>query len=252
MIDRSTNIQSALRSRQRGFLLNPFRFAPSVPTDPHWSNVVLMLPLSDSLNDVSSSPKTMTIAGTVANTSEVTLFGNPVAKFSGGASALLASSAEFVLGNGPYTLEAWMYLLSGDSGGFGSLTASGEVYYGTSFWIVGGGGAFRTRAGRSVTGSFNDTMGVGSLPIASWFHVAITHNGNTTDPNRLKMWINGALNASGDAQFPMNLEQFAVGRAYPNQAADGLDGYMSNVRVTAGVERYSATFTPPSSPFPTA
>lgn len=37
MIDRSTNIQAALRSRQRGFLLNPFRFGstppPSYPLD---------------------------------------------------------------------------------------------------------------------------------------------------------------------------------------------------------------------------
>lgn len=34
MIDRSTNIQSALRSRQRGFLLNPFRFGSGTPPTP--------------------------------------------------------------------------------------------------------------------------------------------------------------------------------------------------------------------------
>lgn len=32
MIDRSTNIQAALRSRQRGFLLNPFRFGAPAPS----------------------------------------------------------------------------------------------------------------------------------------------------------------------------------------------------------------------------
>lgn len=31
MIDRSTNIRAALKSRQRGFLLNPFRFGSGVP-----------------------------------------------------------------------------------------------------------------------------------------------------------------------------------------------------------------------------
>ena len=34
MIDRSTNILAAMRSRQRGFLLNPFRFGSGSPTAP--------------------------------------------------------------------------------------------------------------------------------------------------------------------------------------------------------------------------
>ena len=35
MIDRSTNINAALRSRQRGFLLNPFRFQAPAPSTPY-------------------------------------------------------------------------------------------------------------------------------------------------------------------------------------------------------------------------
>ena len=42
MILRSTNVRAALRRRQRGFLLNPYRFGgPS--GDPHWAHVVMLL-----------------------------------------------------------------------------------------------------------------------------------------------------------------------------------------------------------------
>lgn len=226
------------------------------PGDPLFANVALLLPLNGSVGgtsfvDASPTPKAITVAGTVSVSNEQTLFGGNVAKFSGGASALLASSSEFSMGNGPYTMEAWMYLLSDAAGGFGNLTQSGEVYHGTSFWMTGAG-AFRSRNGRSVAGGFSDTMGSGSLPIGSWFHVATCHNGSTTDPNRLKIWISGALNAQGGADFPVNLEQFAVGRAYPNSALDGLNGYMSNMRVTVGAARYDSPFTPPTAPFPTS
>lgn len=227
------------------------------PGDPLYANVALLLPMSGVVGgttfaDASPAPKAITTSGTVAVSNEVTLFGSNVAKFSGGMSALLASSSEFAaMGNGPYTMEAWMYLLSDSAGGFGNLTASGEAYNGTSFWMTGPG-AFRARNGRSVAGSFSDVMGSGGLPIGNWFHVAVCHNGNTSDPNRMKIWVAGALNAQGTAAFPVSSSQFAVGRAYPSAADSGLSGYMSNMRLTIGAERYNSPFTPPTGPFPTS
>jgi hypothetical protein len=52
MLSRSTDIRSALRSRQRGFLLNPYRFGSPPPTSPTLPNLVGWYKLGTDITEV--------------------------------------------------------------------------------------------------------------------------------------------------------------------------------------------------------
>lgn len=227
-----------------------------IPGDPDYPSVALLLPLNGaaggaSFTDASAAPKTVTVAGSVAHSNEQTPFaGMTSAKFSGGASTLLASDSSFAFGTGNFTIEALVYLTSNDDGGFGNLaTSSNSGGQGVAFWLTGAG-SFRVRIGQSVAGQFDDIMGSGAFPTGVWRHVAVTRDG--TGANGVKIWMHGELNAQGTSARSINMASFAVGRAYPSESSGGTSGYISNVRVTPGLARYTSAFTPPAAPFPTS
>jgi len=49
-----------------------------------------------------------------------------------------------------------------------------------------------------------------------------------------------------------NSNQVFIGRYRNASTAFDFDGYIDDLRITKGVARYTANFTPPTAPFPTA
>ena len=75
-------------------------------------------------------------------------------------------------------------------------------------------------------------------PLNVWNHVAITRSGTS-----LNLWLNGTSIASGTTSADIGgSSSFKVGwgRQYLFQ------GYMQDVRITIGLARYTANFTPPT------
>jgi regulation of enolase protein 1 (concanavalin A-like superfamily) len=83
-----------------------------------------------------------------------------------------------------------------------------------------------------------------TLPVAGWHHMAIIRNG--TD---LRMYLDGISQGSktssddvvGNAGYT-----FEIGRN-PNNSLF-FDGYLSNIRITKGIARWTTNFAPPASP----
>lgn len=116
MICRSTNIRAALRSRQRGFLLNPYRFGV---TDPSFASVVLGLALdgsngSTTFTDYSGAANTITVNGSAQLSTAQAQFGGASALFNGTTDWLRApQSVNFqMFGAGDASIEFWAYFAS--------------------------------------------------------------------------------------------------------------------------------------------
>lgn len=79
-----------------------------------------------------------------------------------------------------------------------------------------------------------------------WQHVTFTKDGITW-----RLFLDGVLDAFGDetGTYGANLNMFHIGRDPSNTARD-FAGHMDDVRITKGVARYTATFTPPAAAFP--
>lgn len=233
MIDRSTDIKAALRSRQRGFLLNPFRFGGG-GGDPYFSNVVSLLHFDSAFPDVKG--KTWTPTGSATTSTAVKKFGVASGYFNGGYIAS-ASSSDWAFGTGDFTVELWLYPGTVPTGAYFSPIGN---------WAASVGWCFFMRTDSKIQFSNGSTFVLSSSTISSsnWYHIAYSRQGTTG-----RLFIEGAK--VGEITDNVNLTStnaVCIGR---NGAASDLWlGYIDEVRVTKGVARYTANFTPPTAPFP--
>lgn len=174
------------------------------------------------------------------------------AKF--GVSSMLAAagfvatvdSTDFTLGAGDFTIDFWF---NANGNTFSSLFLAGQLNStgaaASSSWevLIGAGGvsfiAYQGAASVLVTGvaSFSGT--------AVWTHVAVVRSGAT-----LSLYLNGVLGASVGISGAINdsAASLGVGRAgdFPNNP---WSGYIDEFRLSVGVARWSANFTPPTAPY---
>lgn len=87
--------------------------------------------------------------------------------------------------------------------------------------------------------SFVDRMNSGTLA-AGWHFIAMTQSGTTKT-----LFVDGVLTATC-----VDTAQFGARQIATDGTANPFNGYIDEVRQTNGVVRYTATFTPPNSPFP--
>ena len=108
MISRSTDIRSALRSRQRGFIMRPNRMGST--GDPYFAQVQALLHFdgvsgTSTFTDVKGHGFALSGAPVIQNGQFV--FGNCAAAFSG-TQSILSTSADFTIGANDYTVDFWL------------------------------------------------------------------------------------------------------------------------------------------------
>lgn len=87
-----------------------------------------------------------------------------------------------------------------------------------------------------------------TLSTNTWYHFAATRSGST-----VRFFVNGTQ-AGADATATGNCtgtQSVKIGVNGDGDVSD-VDGYIDEVRITKGVARYTANFTPPAAPFPDA
>ena len=224
----------------------------SGPSDPEFANVSLLLHMdgsngSTTFTDSSSNAFTGTRYGSLAVSTTESKFGGASAAFSGGTSqdALdFADNAAFDFGTGDFTLECWAYL-NGTPSNVNALIAK----YGNGgnewiWWVNNSGKLMFYTDGGSVTSG-------ASVPTGQWTFLSVTRQSGT-----VKVFIGGAQEASGTISTDFNgSATLSVGNypafgSFNSGFVIAVDGYLDDVRITKGVARYTAAFTPPTAPFP--
>jgi len=216
----------------------------SLVTDPYFAFVQSLLHFdgadgSTTFTDVTG--KTWTFTGAVEIDTAKAKFGGAAGLFAGGA-INTPSHAGFGFGSGPYTVEGWIW----------PNAASGNK----NIMDFRGGGA----VGIGIYHSASDANTPNRLVIAN--NAAIIAGGDSTQ------WSNSAFQHWAVCRDASNLIRGFIdgvqvwsvtdARTYASSApltigTDGatpLTGSLDEVRITKGVARYTANFTPPSAPFP--
>ena len=223
----------------------------TVAHDPYFSDVVLLLHLdgangSTTITDSSSSLKTVTANGAAQISTARSVFGGASLRLTAYSDFLsLPNSSDFDFGTGDFTIEARCYCIStGTSGGniFGRWGLGPTTSADFILAIAGGNLVFPINGGAVTLASPS------TFPLNVYKHVAVTRSGTT-----FKLWLDGALQdtQTSSAAIQNTLAQ-PIRVGIWNDSTSSLNGYIDEIRITKGVARYTAAFTPPTSASPNA
>jgi len=205
--------------------------------DPYFANVSLLLHMdgsngSTTFTDSSSNAFAITANGNAQISTAQSKFGGGAGLFDGNGD-YLSFSALNIGALQDVTLECWIYLNS----------VSDVGIFGTSF--SGNWQLLSVISGKlsAYWNGLEPAELTGSITTQTWYHVAITRESGT-----LRIFVNGVLRDSKSGSTN-NTTVTEIGR---NAYRGPLDGYIDDARITIGVARYTANFTPPTAPFPDA
>jgi hypothetical protein len=228
----------------RGQALFTSNFAPPVSPLTSIQNTSLVL------NGTSAGVYDMSMMNdyeTVGNSSLITnieKYGNSSLYFDGTGDYLLApASQNIVFRTGNFTIECWLYLTATgvDDGVIIENRSSGASTSGFAFNTRGVAGGYKINF---YVGGFNITPN--SVTYSSWNHIAVTRSSGT-----VRIFLNGVIDLTVTINTNLTDSSMTIGQSllYANS---NITGYIDDLRITKGVARYTANFTPPSSPFITS
>jgi hypothetical protein len=207
------------------------------PSDPEWANVSLLIYGEDDITD--ETGKTITINGNTALSSSQAKFGANSIYFDGSGDYLqLASSEYFNFADGDFTVECLAYITSFSSNGTFIDLRSGTGAN-NNFQL-----GHNTANGLSFNTSNGATTVTHALSLNTWHYITLVR-----DSGVIKLFVDGVLLKTVSYSHTMSAGYLYVGRYSLITTAD-FKGYMEQIRITKGVARYTASFTPPTEPFP--
>ena len=225
-----------------------------VPNDPNFAFNSLLLHGNGTngstvITDSSGSPKTVTAGGNAQISTAQSKFGGASIAFDGAGDSLSAGISEdwtFLNDGTAFTVEAFVRgsVFSGSQVIASTILNSASV--GISLSVNSGNPLFRIARGSSGSLALNlqaDTV----LSVDTWHHLALV----LTAEGLGAVYVNGTLDKSGTASSLSLLRPsypLSIG-ANPNIDLF-FNGYIDDLRITKGVARYTANFTPPTAPFP--
>lgn len=211
--------------------------------DPYFANVSLLLHM-----DGSNGGTTFTDVKGHAFTANGSTTSTASPKF-GSASLLNASgqwidtpnSTDFAMGSGDFTVECSVKTATSGLYFFGQCDSAGSV---TSLYGYVNGSVARVGVYIGGTAYFLD--GVTSVVDSAWHHIAFTRAGGT-----VRLFQDGVLQSSGSAGGTVTAApyRFSIGRI-GEYGSSNFVGNIDEFRLTKGVARYTANFTPPAAAFP--
>jgi hypothetical protein len=218
-----------------------------VEGDLNYSNVSLLLHGngtngSTTIVDSSPSPKTVTAVGNAQISTAQSKFGGSSIAFDGTADSLTISGSDLLnFGAGDFTVECWIYLAN--------TTQTKVIIKGSA------NNSFFFRIGQSFTGNVNG-LGVARNNTADtdrcsftfnslqWYHIAVARTNST-----IRFFVDGiqqtTTNASDGSFSYANAPTVTMGSSH----SEDFNGYIDDLRITKGIARYTANFTPPTAAF---
>lgn len=200
------------------------------------ANTKLMLHCN-SLADASTSGHTVTANGGAATSTTQSKFGGTSLKFTATSAHWYSvpSHADFNFGSGDFTIDWWAYEISGTLPITSIAREATATYppfilnYNSSIWMSSNGTFWDIAAGCTF----------GTPVYNSWQHFEISRQGNT-----FRTFRNGVQQDTWTSSlaFPSNSNPLSIGKC--QNGGSYMNGYMDEIRVSKGVCRHTANFTP--------
>lgn len=171
----------------------------------------------------------------------VVKYGTGSMKFDGTGDWLtFVDSPNTQLGSGDFTIEGWVNLsLLGSARG---IFSKGTSTTGLSLAVNALNQVVFNYTASSLTGTT-------ALMATTWYHIAVVRSGSAT--GNVKIFINGTADATSGGAITDNFNQTNAGYIGADRVGTSpMNGYIDDLRITKGVARYTANFTPPTAALP--
>lgn len=225
----------------------------AVPTDPYWEQVVALLHFDGpdgSTTFTDQTGKTWTGYGNAQIDTAQSKFGGASLLLDGSGDYLSAAdSDDFNFAAGDFTVEGWFR--EAVPGAIRQIIGqhTTESKYNSSFLVMSDNSVITLNV---FVGSTNHIISAaGTHALNTWHHFAAVRDGGT-----LRLFLNGTSVGTTSISGAVNnsTRPVYVGVVGNNFGPDAgnyyFNGHIDELRITKGVARYTANFTPPTKPFP--
>jgi hypothetical protein len=199
------------------------------------------------ITDAAAKNVLETVGGAAISTTQ-SKFGGSSMAFDGSGDYLIFPSPQtqnFVYGTGNFTIEFWFYM--------SALAGSGNFYVLYDGRPASTTGAYVNLAINNATPEsyVNGATVISGSPLSAntWYHFAYARSGSST-----KMFINGIQVGStytDNTNYINAANRPVIGTNGFTLGNSNFNGYIDDLRITKGLARYTANFTPPTQAFPT-
>lgn len=227
----------------------------TVPTTPPTAiaNTSLLLNYTNGgITDATAKGVFETVGSAQISTAQSKWGGSSIA-FDGNADYLTSPvSTLYEFGTGDFTVELWVRFNS--TSGTVPMVNLGYGYNGTPLGAYNAWGVVIINNvfyfSRYLTdGSSNDFTASWTPATNTWYHVAVSRQGTS-----LRAFIDGTQLGTTQTNsvnyVRVNSDPLYIGQYFAGSANRYLNGYIDDLRITKGLARYTANFTPPTAPFP--
>lgn len=223
-----------------GSAIAPPSGGPTAPLTAVTNTRLLLGMTNAGIPDLAMQNNLETVGNAQVSTS-VKKYGTGSLAFDGTGDYLSASNVAFAFGaTADYTVEGWAYR-SASTDDVGIVATRGATV-GFSVFFYGGVLYFQQSYDSGTADNVTETM----PPINQWFHFAAVRNSGV-----LRLYINGVSTNTATSTKDLVSTSLVIGKELNNYDTYYWPGYIDDLRITKGLARYTADFTPPASALPT-
>lgn len=250
-------LNGGLIGRSRSLYTNAGVWTPNEQrlsrTDPYWNDVSLLMHMNGTNNstafvDNSKNAFTVSAVGDAKISTAQSKFGGDSALFDGTGDYLsIPQSSAFDFGSGDFTIEAWVYAtaLSGNSRtiitkGWGSNPYGPFVIFYDNISAI----TFYASSNNAGWNIASNVAILASPSLNTWHHIAVSRQGFN-----IRLFGNGNLTNTITTTSALMTNSSITTIGNSNNGLYGWAGYIDEMRITKGVSRYNAAFTPPTQQF---
>ena len=214
---------------------------PTSVLTPSASTTLLVNGMNAGAYDATAINNMETVGNAQVSTAQ-SKFGGSSMYFDGSGDYLVPANRDAgVFGTGAFTVECWVYATGAPQSN--QVIWSCNLYPNTTGLYLAYFGSGSTQLSVAGGGSLILTASSG-WSLNEWHHVAVVRSGST-----LTLYIDGT--SRGSTTFTNNCTDGLTFIGRPSDVANYMmQGYIDDLRITKGVARYTANFTPPTQAFP--
>ena len=224
----------------------------TIAEDPYFYNTSLLLNMDNDFSDSSIYGNEIVPYGNVSHNTTESKYGGGSAYFNGNGNilAIMQGGEHFNFGTDNFTIEFWHKPTSNNTRQW-FFHADADYWIGIDKDVTGRYGMWASSTGTSwdiVESNSEQGKTTNSALLNQWNHIAFVRSGNS-----FMIFLNGNLEKTvggNGAIFDRSNEVKRIGE-HSTPSFLPIEGYIDDFRVTKGVARYTANFTPPAEPHPT-
>jgi hypothetical protein len=188
--------------------------------------------------------------GNAQVSTSVVKYGSGSMYFDGTGDYLLFPSSELVpfASNERFTIEGWIYPTVATAGqiyGIYTTRNSGSTSQAIAITLFGTPLKINVEIANSASASVTISSST-TISANTWYHFAVVHDGS-----QLKLYVNGTSEGTpATTSIATTLKVMTIGRYYVDINNYYFNGYIDDLRITKGIARYTANFTPPQVALP--